>query len=132
MSFPLHPLIFYKLSLLNSYIGKLNSLIEDIWLLKNSHVLMVLKNLLKTKNRYTSHFFLLYLYRNKIYYHYIHPLQHNSTHPNLVLVNRNVNIMTNSIVIFFTWFPIGSYRRTQYITSIGLFYKKVGRLWSCV
>jgi len=31
--------------------------------------------------------------------------------------------------IYFTWFPIGGYRRTQYITSIGLFYKKVGRLW---
>ena len=29
----------------------------------------------------------------------------------------------------FTWFTIGVYRRTQYITSIGLFYKKVGRLW---
>jgi hypothetical protein len=23
----------------------------------------------------------------------------------------------------FTWFPIGWFRRTQYITSIGLFYK---------
>ena len=28
----------------------------------------------------------------------------------------------------FTWFPIGGYRRTQYITSIGLFYKEVGIL----
>jgi len=27
----------------------------------------------------------------------------------------------------FTWFPIGGYRRTQYITSIGLFYKNMGR-----
>jgi len=24
---------------------------------------------------------------------------------------------------YFTWFPIGGFRRTQYITSIGLFYK---------
>ena len=31
-----------------------------------------------------------------------------------------------------TWYPIGGFRRTQYITSIGLFYKNVGRLWSCV
>ena len=31
--------------------------------------------------------------------------------------------------ICFTWFPIGGYRRTPYITSIGLFYKNVGRLW---
>jgi len=29
----------------------------------------------------------------------------------------------------FIWFPIGGYRRTQYITSISLFYKNVGRLW---
>ena len=28
----------------------------------------------------------------------------------------------------FTWFTIGGYRRTQYITSIGLFYKEVGIL----
>jgi len=28
----------------------------------------------------------------------------------------------------FTWFPIGGYRRTQYIPSIGLFYKKWERL----
>jgi len=28
-----------------------------------------------------------------------------------------------------TWFPIVGYRRTQYLTSIGLFYKEVGRLW---
>ena len=26
----------------------------------------------------------------------------------------------------FTWFPIGGFRRTQYITSIGLFYKEGG------
>ena len=26
----------------------------------------------------------------------------------------------------FNWFPIGGYRRTQYITSIGLFYKNWG------
>ena len=32
--------------------------------------------------------------------------------------------------ICLTWFPIGGYRRTQYITQIGLFYKEVGRLWS--
>ena len=32
------------------------------------------------------------------------------------------------IGICLTWFPIGSYRRTQYITSIGLFYKEVGIL----
>jgi len=28
--------------------------------------------------------------------------------------------------ICFTWFPIGWFRRTQYIPSIGLFYKNVG------
>jgi len=28
----------------------------------------------------------------------------------------------------FTWFPIGGYRRTQYVPSIGLFYKKEGIL----
>ena len=28
--------------------------------------------------------------------------------------------------IYFTWFPIGGYRRTQYITLIGLFYKNRG------
>jgi len=27
----------------------------------------------------------------------------------------------------FTWFPFG-FRRTQYITSIGLFYKEVGKI----
>ena len=32
--------------------------------------------------------------------------------------------------ICFTWVPIGGYRRTQYITSISLFYKNVGRLWN--
>ena len=31
-----------------------------------------------------------------------------------------------------TWFPIGGYRRTQYITSIGLFYKKVGILLEAI
>jgi len=30
--------------------------------------------------------------------------------------------------ICFTWFPIGGFRITQYITSIGLFYKNVGIL----
>ena len=29
----------------------------------------------------------------------------------------------------FIKFPIGYFRKTQYITSIGLFYKKMGRLW---
>ena len=33
-----------------------------------------------------------------------------------------------SISICLTWFPIGGYRRSQYITSIGLFYKNVGIL----
>ena len=28
--------------------------------------------------------------------------------------------------ICFTWFPIGGYRRTRNITSIGLFYKNLG------
>ena len=28
--------------------------------------------------------------------------------------------------ICFTWFPIGGYRRTQYIPEFGGFYKKVG------
>jgi len=30
--------------------------------------------------------------------------------------------------ICLTWFPIGGYRRIQYITSIGMFYKNVGIL----
>ena len=29
---------------------------------------------------------------------------------------------------YFTWFPIGGFRRTQFIASIGLFYKNVGIL----
>ena len=32
----------------------------------------------------------------------------------------------------FTEFPYKWFRRTQYITPIGLFYKNMGRLWSCV
>jgi len=28
-----------------------------------------------------------------------------------------------------TWFPIGGFMRTQYITSIGLIYNNVGRFW---
>ena len=31
--------------------------------------------------------------------------------------------------ICFTWFPIGWFKKTQYITSIGLNYKNVGRVW---
>jgi len=31
----------------------------------------------------------------------------------------------------FTWFPNWWFRRTQYITSIGLFYKEVGFLQYC-
>ena len=32
----------------------------------------------------------------------------------------------------FNWFPISGFRRILNVTSIGLFYKEVGRLWSCV
>ena len=35
--------------------------------------------------------------------------------------------------ICFTWFPIGGFRITQYITSIGLDYKNVcGGSWRCI
>jgi hypothetical protein len=41
----------------------------------------------------------------------------------MVKLKRNMEKMMSRC---FTWFPIGGYRRTQYITSIGLFYKEVG------
>ena len=40
----------------------------------------------------------------------------------IVKLKRNMEKMMSRC---FTWFPIGGYRRTQYITSIGLFYKNV-------
>ena len=43
-----------------------------------------------------------------------------------VRLKRNMEKMMS---ICLTWFPIGWFRRTLYITSIGLFYKNVGRLW---
>ena len=43
----------------------------------------------------------------------------------IVRLIRNVEKMISR---FFTWFPIYWFRRTQYITSFGLFYKNEGRL----
>jgi hypothetical protein len=40
------------------------------------------------------------------------------------LIRNTEKIMS----ICLTWFPIGGYRRTQYITSISLFYNEVGVL----
>ena len=45
--------------------------------------------------------------------------------------NKNVKIMTNSIVIFFIEFPISGFRRTQYITELGLDYNVWGYLRYC-
>jgi len=48
-------------------------------------------------------------------------------------INVEVSRRTERMMsICLTWFPIGRFRRNQYITSIGLFYKNMGRLWRCV
>ena len=47
----------------------------------------------------------------------------------IVRLIRNVEKMISR---FFTWFPIYWFRRTQYITSIGLFYKNEGILLEAI
>ena len=44
----------------------------------------------------------------------------------MVKLTRNMEKMMS---ICLTWFPFWWIRRTQYITSICLFFKEVGRLW---